>query len=216
MSQASLHMDRMYRYQRYIYDFTRKPYLLGRDRMIAALNAAPGGSVLEIGCGTGRNLVKAARAYPGAQCYGLDVSQEMLATAKTSVARAGLAARVQLAQADATDFLPLALFGREKFDRIFISYSLSMIPVWQKVLAEAAAHLTPGGALHVVDFGGQEGLPPLFRSALRHWLAWFSVHPRAELAEAAEGVAAAQGLQAKIQTYYRGYAVHVILARPLM
>lgn len=31
-------MDRMYRYQRYIYDFTRKYYLFGRDTLIRDLN----------------------------------------------------------------------------------------------------------------------------------------------------------------------------------
>ena len=213
MSDASVHMDRIYRYQRYIYDFTRKPYLLGRDRMIAALAVPQGGAVLEIGCGTGRNLVRVAQVYPAAQCFGLDVSSEMLVTAKAAVERAGLAGRVQLALADATDFEPAALFGRDKFERIFISYSLSMIPVWQKVLAEAATHLAPGGALHVVDFGGQEGLPRWFRAGLRKWLGWFSVFPRAELVEAAQGVAAAQGLACRSEGYYGGYAVHVVLGR---
>ena len=33
-------MDRMYRPQKYIYDLTRKYYLLGRDRLIAELGAA--------------------------------------------------------------------------------------------------------------------------------------------------------------------------------
>ena len=58
------HMDAIYRYQRYIYDATRKYYLLGRDRMLDELAPPPGGSVLEIGCGTGRNLICAARRYP--------------------------------------------------------------------------------------------------------------------------------------------------------
>ena len=49
------------RRQRHIYDGTRRYYLLGRDRLIADLAPAPGASVLEIGCGTGRNLVLAAR-----------------------------------------------------------------------------------------------------------------------------------------------------------
>ncbi|MDH4412604.1 MAG: SAM-dependent methyltransferase, partial [Rhizobium sp.] len=31
-------MDRMYRYQRHIYDLSRKYYLLGRDHMIAGLD----------------------------------------------------------------------------------------------------------------------------------------------------------------------------------
>jgi len=61
---AAAHMDAIYRYQRYIYDASRKYYLLGRDRLIGELAPPPGGSVLEIACGTGRNLVKAARRYP--------------------------------------------------------------------------------------------------------------------------------------------------------
>ena len=93
-------MDRVYRHQRYIYDATRKYYLLGRDPMIAGLNPPPGASVLEIGCGTGRNLVKAARRYPRASFYGIDISREMLETAGRSIAGAGLTDRVRLAFAD--------------------------------------------------------------------------------------------------------------------
>ena len=58
-------MDGIYRHQRHIYDATRKFYLLGRDEMIEGLAVPSGGSVLEIGCGTGRNLIAAARRYPG-------------------------------------------------------------------------------------------------------------------------------------------------------
>ena len=81
MSDAAALMDRMYRRQRYIYDASRKFYLLGRDEMIDGVNARAGDSVLEIGCGTGRNLIKLARTYPQSQCCGLDVSQVMLDTA---------------------------------------------------------------------------------------------------------------------------------------
>ena len=94
----------MYRRQRHIYDLSRKFYLLGRDEAIAGLHAGPGASVLEIGCGTGRNLVKLAQAYPGADLFGLDVSREMLASAAAAMARAGLSARVALGQGDATAF----------------------------------------------------------------------------------------------------------------
>ena len=87
MSDAAALMDRMYRRQRHIYDATRKFYLLGRDATIAALDPPAGASVLEIGCGTGRNLVKLAQVYPEARLIGMDVSQEMLATAAASTAR---------------------------------------------------------------------------------------------------------------------------------
>ena len=176
MSEAARLMDRMYRYQRHIYDASRKFYLLGRDGMVADLRLPAGGSVLEIGCGTGRNLVRIARTYPDARCFGLDVSAEMLATAGRATARPGLAHRIRLARGDATAFDPAALFGEAVFDRIVISYALSMIPPWRAVLAEAAGHLAPDGSLHIVDFGDQVGLPrparwlpqPMARRVSRH------------------------------------------------
>ena len=84
------HMDAIYRYQRYIYDATRKYYLLGRDRLLDELEPPPGGSVLEIACGTGRNLIGAARRYPDARFYGFDISSAMLDTARAPIARGGL------------------------------------------------------------------------------------------------------------------------------
>jgi S-adenosylmethionine-diacylgycerolhomoserine-N-methlytransferase len=124
-------MNRTYRHQRHVYDFTRKYYLLGRDQVIASLDPPDGGRVLEIGCGTGRNLVAAAQRFPGASFFGVDVSTEMLASAIRAISRAGLASRVRVANADATRLDAAALFGTPRFDRIFISYSLSMIPDWQ-------------------------------------------------------------------------------------
>ncbi|MEA2850407.1 MAG: S-adenosylmethionine-diacylgycerolhomoserine-N-methyltransferase, partial [Rhodospirillaceae bacterium] len=121
-------MDRLYRRQRHFYDVTRKHYLLGRDRLIDGLAPPAGGRVLEIGCGTARNLVTAARAWPEAQFFGIDISAEMLDTARRVVGRAGLAARIELARGDATSFDPAWLFGVPCFSRIFFSYSLSMIP----------------------------------------------------------------------------------------
>ena len=157
-------MDRIYRRQRHVYDATRKFYLLGRDRLIHRLNPPAGGRVLEIGCGTARNLIVAARAYPDVHFFGIDISSEMLGTARRLVDREGLASDIRLARADATTFDPALLFGVPGFSRIFVSYSLSMMPGWQTVLARALGWLAPGGELHVVDFGGQEGLPGWFRA----------------------------------------------------
>lgn len=206
-------MDRMYRHQRHIYDASRKFYLLGRDRMIATLNPPPDASVLEIGCGTGRNLIKLARTYPNAVCYGLDVSEEMLATARRNVARAGLSGRITLAQADATAFDPQALFGRGGFDRIVISYALSMIPPWQGVVAQALKTLAPNGSLHIVDFGDQAGLPGPFKALLNRWLTLFHVTPRCDLESALDGLARAEGARARTMRLYRGYAVHAVAER---
>ena len=178
MSDAAALMDRMYRRQRYIYDLSRKFYLLGRDEAISRLRPAPGDKVLEIGCGTGRNLVKLAQTYPEARLFGVDVSREMLATAAASTARAGLTSRIALAQADATALDPRGIFGCVNFERVMISYALSMIPPWREALAQALDVVAPGGSLEIVDFGGCAGLPRPFKAGLMLWLAAFDVAPR--------------------------------------
>ena len=45
-----------------------------------------------------------------------------------------------------------------EFDRVMISYALSMIPPWRKALARALDVVAPGGSLHLVDFGDCAGL----------------------------------------------------------
>ncbi len=214
MSDAAALMDRMYRRQRHIYDASRKFYLLGRDEALRRLRPAPGDKVLEIGCGTGRNLVQLARAYPHARLFGLDVSREMLATAAASSARAGAASRIALAQGDAAAFDPQALFGCADFERVMISYALSMIPPWRAALGQALDLVAPGGSLHVVDFGDCAGLPGPFRAGLRRWLAAFDVTPRDDLADALGALAASRGLTCEAESRFRGYAVLAVARAP--
>jgi S-adenosylmethionine-diacylgycerolhomoserine-N-methlytransferase len=203
-------MDRIYRRQRHVYDLTRKYYLLGRDGLIEGLAPPPQSRVLEVGCGTARNLVAAARAWPQARFYGIDISAEMLATARGIVQRARLDDRISLARADATAFDPAWLFGVPSFSRIFFSYSLSMIPGWTDALSQAIAWLAPGGELHIVDFGGQERLPPWFRAGLRRWLTQFHVSPRDSL----ESELRRQGgAVIRFERPYGGYAQYATFRR---
>ncbi|MDI1284319.1 MAG: class I SAM-dependent methyltransferase [Reyranella sp.] len=206
-------MDRIYRRQRHLYDSTRKYYLLGRDGLIEGLSPPAGGRVLEIGCGTARNLVAVARRYPEAPLFGIDISSEMLISARQTVAREGLAPRIRLARADATRFDPALLFGVPSFSRIFISYSLSMIPEWRAALAQALAWLPPGGELHIVDFGGQEELPRWFRHGLRVWLAQFHVAPRDGLEACFVALGKGAGTLRSFERPYRGYAQHAVFLR---
>ena len=207
-------MNRIYRNQRFIYDASRKYYLLGRDKLIDGLDVPPQGRVLEVACGTGRNLIKAGRRYPDAQLYGFDISSEMLITARANLARAGMADRVHLAQGDATDFSARELFNVADFDRVFISYSLSMIPDWQAALGRALSQTAPGGQVSVVDFGQQTGLPGWFGRGLTGWLAKFHVQARADLPALLDTLAKGAGTQATVTRLFRDYAVMGTITRP--
>jgi len=186
-------MDSVYRYQRYVYDFTRKYYLFGRDRLIDEMAPKPGSRIVEIGCGTARNLIRLARRYKDAQLFGLDASEAMLETAAGAIAKAGLGARIRLAHGYAEALAPQMFGLAEPFDEAVFSYSLSMIPDWKQALG-AAGTLAPGGRIHIVDFGDLAGLPGPVRKMLLGWLGLFHVAPRTELLRVLEqspGAAAA-------------------------
>lgn len=205
-------MDHMYRYQRHVYDLTRKYYLFGRDTLIRELNAGPRATVLEVGCGTGRNLALIGKHFPRARLFGLDISAEMLASAAAKLSRRGRSPAM-LRVADATSFEP-RIFGEAAFDRIVISYSLSMIPDWESAIDAAIAALNPGGSLHIADFGQQERLPASFRRLLRGWLTRFHVTPRETLFEVLTERARRNGAQLERRAIGRGYAWLAVYHRP--
>ncbi len=208
---AAEKMDAIYRRQRYIYDMTRRYYLFGRDRMISVLQPPRASAVLEVGCGTARNLICAAKRYPEARFYGLDISEVMLQSARASIARAGLQSRITVAQGDATSFDPAALFGVERFERVFISYSLSMIPPWRDVLRRSALCVAPGGKMLITDFGEFEGYPSILRSIQLAWLRRFSVTPIPSMERKIGMLAEQIGFTASTKKLYGGYAIQAQL-----
>ncbi|MGA1802606.1 class I SAM-dependent methyltransferase [Rhizobium sp. HT1-10] len=201
-------MDGMYRYQRHIYDLTRKYYLFGRDRTINHLNVPFCGSLLEVGCGTGRNLLYAHRRFPSARLFGLDISQEMLTSARASFR--GLPSMPDFKVADATTFTA-SDFGTDGFDRIMISYALSMIPDWRGAIDAALDALNPGGELHIVDFGQQQRLPGWFAKGLQSWLRSFHVTPRAELQGVLEERCSRLDAKLLVEDMGRGYAFRAVI-----
>ena len=176
MSTESNHatlLNGMYRHQRHIYNFTRKYYLFGRDRLIDLMEPTADARILEIGCGTARNLIKLAKHYPGRRFFGLDASEAMLETAARAIEQAGLESQISLVRGYAENLGPHTFELDTAFDDIVFSYSLSMIPDWRRRALEAAsAVLSPEGRIHVVDFGDLAGIPrPVRQWALLAWLA---------------------------------------------
>ena len=210
-------MDRIYRHQRFIYDASRKYYLLGRDYLINQLQPENRqGLILELGCGTGRNLIHTAKRYPESEIYGLDISTEMLKTAGASIYKAGLEKKIHLALADASRLEGGKTFGVTRFDRIFISFSLSMIPEWETVIRAALAQLTPQGELHIVDFGRCEALPWPAKSALYAWLRLFHVHPIPGMKQRLKEMASMTGHDLTAKPLYGGYSIYACLKKPFI
>lgn len=152
-------IERYYRFHARIYDATRWSFLFGRTAILDEVVRAGGRPkrILEVGCGTGKNLVNLARHFPEAEITGLDLSAAMLERAGAKVASFG--SRVKLVQR-AYD-APIG--GAEPFDLVLFSYALTMFnPGYDIAIAAAAGDLAPGGMVAVVDFY-DTAFPPFAR-----------------------------------------------------
>jgi S-adenosylmethionine-diacylgycerolhomoserine-N-methlytransferase len=141
-------LERYYRFHARIYDATRWSFLFGRAalvRRVAALRTPT--RILEIGCGTGRNLLDLSRCFPNARLTGVDLSGDMLAKARQRLGTG--AGQVEwLRQAYEQPLRPA-----QPFDLVLCSYTLSMInPGWERVIEATRQDLQPGGLIAVVDF----------------------------------------------------------------
>jgi S-adenosylmethionine-diacylgycerolhomoserine-N-methlytransferase len=141
-------IQRYYRIHARIYDLTRWTFLWGRKTLMKRLSAGFNPHrILEVGCGTGANLLSLERRFPLARLWGLDLSAEMLAMARRKLEK--FFPRLTLVQTPYDK--PLAL--RPGFDLIVFSYALSMFnPGWEEAVASAIADLNADGVLAVVDF----------------------------------------------------------------
>jgi ubiquinone/menaquinone biosynthesis C-methylase UbiE len=125
------------------------------SRMIALANLKPSHHVLDVGTGTGIVTLQAARwgGHRG-KALGIDLSEEMMATAVSKAAQAGLSDRVEFRQMDAEALeLPDGAF-----DVVFSLFALLHFPNPQTALGEMFRVLRPGGRL-VIAVGSR---PPLF------------------------------------------------------
>lgn len=111
----------------------------------AAVGAGHRNAVLDLGTGTGRMLEKIAPKF--GRAVGVDANHAMLAVARANLEKAGLS-RVELRQGDIYA-LP---FARGSFDLVIIHQVLHFLDDPGRAVREAAAMLSPGGQLIVVDF----------------------------------------------------------------
>ncbi|ANT61843.1 phosphatidylethanolamine N-methyltransferase [Salipiger sp. CCB-MM3] len=99
-----------------------------------------GGTVLEVGVGTGLSLPLLPRHM---KVTGVDYSAEMLAQAKRRVARMQLPHIAALQRMDARKLE----FADGSFDRVVAMHMISVVPEPQRVMREMVRVLKPGGQL---------------------------------------------------------------------
>lgn len=141
-------MENYYRFQAKIYDITRWTFLFARSGLIRLIpDLQEGSTIIEVGCGTGYNLVRLAKKFPTSTIYGLDTSETMIEKSRRKTAHL---ANVRLLHE------PYGIPSSKRpagADTIVFSYSLSMInPQWPALIDSALHDLKPGGYLAVVDF----------------------------------------------------------------
>ncbi len=140
---------------------------------LEALALQPGERVLELGFGTGNEILDlAAKVGAGGQVCGVDISTGMLAVARKKIETAQLSAPVDLRVADARS-LPFADAG---FDAVYTSFTLELFPDEDipLVLAEVRRVLCAGGRLGVVSMAV---VPPGEQSsALERAYVWMHRH----------------------------------------
>ena len=108
---------------------------------------APGERVLDLGCGAGTDtLVAAQMVGPGGSVTGIDMTPEMLAKARASVAELG-AVNVELVEGEA-ERLP---FADGSFDVVISNGVIDLIPDKDAAFAELWRVLVRGGRIQVAD-----------------------------------------------------------------
>lgn len=107
----------------------------------------PGEDVLDVGCGAGMDtLVAAQMVGPAGTVTGIDMTPDMAAKARRSVAEMGLE-NVTIVE-DSAERMP---FSAETFDVVISNGVIDLIPDKDAVFSEIARVLRPGGRIQLSD-----------------------------------------------------------------
>jgi SAM-dependent methyltransferase len=114
------------------------------DRVLnQEVTGLPVGKALDLGCGTGRNILKLAKE--GWSVVGVDWAERAIEIAERSAQKMGIDANFIVA--DFTTWQPTA-----QFDLVFTSYSLMGLEGARRTLQTASKALVEGGTLLVVEW----------------------------------------------------------------
>lgn len=154
-----------------IYDHTFGALTNVGRRRAAAIISRTGGSVLEVGVGTGLAL---GFYGPGVRVTGIDYSPDMLDKARRRVAARRLDTVAALHRMDARSLE----FPDNSFDHVAAMHVISVVPEPERVMGEIARVLRPGGSAIIVNHfartAGALAMAERAAAPMAHLLGWHS------------------------------------------
>src|SRR6056297_2840701 len=139
---------------------------LGCGNPTAIADLKPGETVLDLGSGGGFDCFLAANAVgPEGRVIGVDMTEEMIATARANAGKAGYA-NVEFRLGEIED-LPVQ---NASVDVVISNCVINLVPSKQRAFAEAARVLKPGGRLHVSDIVVNGELPAAFSGSIEAYV----------------------------------------------
>lgn len=128
------------------FDRSLKPF---EDLMVASAAASSAQRVLDVGCGTGATTLGLARQLaPGGRCVGIDISQPMIAVARTRAEREGSRAEFVCADVQTHTFEPQA------FDCLVSRFGVMFFEAPVQAFANLRRAAKPGAAMHFIAWRG--------------------------------------------------------------
>lgn len=138
---------------------------LGCGVPTAVADLHPGETVLDLGSGTGGDvLISARRVGPTGRVIGLDMTTEMLELARANAAAAGVT-NVQFLHG----YLEEVPLPDDTVDVVISNCVLNLAADKTVVLREAARVLRPGGRLAVSDVVADDDIDPAIRTDMAAW-----------------------------------------------
>ncbi len=131
------------------------------QKLIALIQQKPNGSILDVGCGTGKMLEAIRNKFPNLTLHGIDLSESMISFAKQNYLNSSFSV-------GSAENLP---FEKEKFDILTNSISFHHYTNPEQAIREAYRVLKPTGQFLLMDISPNTNIKRRFLDFFAKYIA---------------------------------------------